>query len=336
MKEILHQLVNGNNLTTSQTEEAMNLIMSGEATQAQIGAFLISLKIKGETIEEITGCAKVMREKAERINPNVEYYIDTCGTGGDSSNIFNVSTAAALITAAAGVTVAKHGNRSLSSKCGCADVLEELGINIQLSPIDVEKCIEDTGFGFMFAPSFHKSMKYAAGPRKEIGVRTIFNALGPLTNPANAKGQLMGVFDKKLVLPICNVLANLGLERALVIYGLDGLDEISNADKTFVAELKDGKVSSYEISPEDFGISRSKREDVLGGESKENADILMAIFKGEKGPKRDMVVLNAGAALFVGKKASSIKEGIRLAEEVIDSGKVLEKLNRIKEFTNKV
>ncbi len=240
MREAIRKLVEGRNLTEQEIMQAMNCIMEGNATQAQIGSFITALRMKGETIDEITGCARVMREKAERIVPQGDYYIDTCGTGGDGANTFNISTAAAIIAAAGGVKVAKHGNRAMSSRSGSADVLEALGINIHLSPEQVGKCIETVNIGFMFAQVFHKSMKYAAGPRKELGVKTVFNILGPLTNPANAKGQVLGVFDRKLVEPMANVLLNLGTERALVVHGMDGLDEISTTCATIVSEVRDG------------------------------------------------------------------------------------------------
>ncbi|MCX7921282.1 MAG: anthranilate phosphoribosyltransferase [Clostridia bacterium] len=333
MQSAIKKLVEGKSLTEQEIIEAMNCIMEGEATQAQIGSFITALRIKGETIDEITGCAKVMRQKADRIVPQAEYFIDTCGTGGDGANTFNISTAVAFVSASAGVTVAKHGNRSVSSRCGCADVLEALGVNIQLSPEQVKECIDRVGIGFMFAPTFHKSMKHAAGPRRELGIRTIFNILGPLTNPATAKGQVLGVFDEKLTEPMANVLLNLGLERAMVVHGMDGLDEITTTNATKVSELKNGTVSNYEITPEKFGLTRVDKAELAGGDSATNAEIIKSIFNRSTGPKRDIVLMNSAAALYVGKAVDSIEAGIEKAAELIDSGKVLAKLNEFAEFT---
>ena len=262
LKEAIAKLIEGKNLNEDEAISSLDCIMSGKATDAQIGSFITALRIKGETIEEVTGCAKVMREKAYKINPKIDYYIDTCGTGGDGSNTFNISTATAFVAAAGGVPVAKHGNRSVSSKSGSADVLESLGINIDVPPETAKECIEKVGIGFMFAPHFHKSMKYAAGPRKELGVRTIFNILGPLTNPANAKGQVLGVFDEKLTEPVANVLLNLGVEKAMVIHGLDGMDEITTTTRTKVSEVRDGSIINYYIDPEEYGFSLAKKEEL--------------------------------------------------------------------------
>jgi anthranilate phosphoribosyltransferase len=336
LKSVIAKLADGNNLSEQEIMAAMNCIMEGNATLAQIGAFMAGLRIKGETIEEITGCAKVMREKAEKIIPKVSYCIDTCGTGGDGSNTFNISTAAAIVAAAGGVYVAKHGNRSMSSKCGSADVLEALGINISLTPDQVRGSIEKVGIGFMFAQAFHKSMKHAAGPRKELGIKTIFNILGPLTNPANAGGQILGVFDTKLTEPLANVLLNLGVERAMVIHGSDGMDEITITGTTKVSEVRDGKVINYHLNPEDYGFKIAVKEDLIGGDSQINADIIISIFSGEKGPKRDILLLNAAAALYVGKVAASIEEGIKIATEIIDSGRAMLKLNEFRDFTRAV
>lgn len=334
LRKAITKLIEGKNLSEAEIVEALSCIMEGKATQAQIGSFITALRIKGETTEEITGCARVMREKAERISPNVEYYIDTCGTGGDGTNTFNISTAAAFVSAAGGVTVAKHGNRSVSSRSGSADVLEVLGANIDLSPIQVKECIEQVGIGFMYAPAFHKSMKYAAGPRKELGIRTVFNILGPLTNPANARGQLLGIFNEKLTEPVANVLLNLGVERAMVIHGMDGMDEITTTTTTKVSEVRNNEVINYEINPEKYGFKLASKEDLTGKDAQENAQIIMGIFNGDKGPKRDIVVLNSAAALYVGKVVSCIEEGIELAEEIIDSKKALKKLNEFLDMTN--
>jgi len=330
IQEAIKILIQGKNLTCDESFVAMKSIMNGEATAAQIGSFITALRIKGETIDEITGCAIAMRDKAEPIELEIDYFIDTCGTGGDGANTFNISTAAAFVAAAGGVPVAKHGNRSISSKCGSADVLEALGVNIALTPSQVKKCIEKTKMGFMFAPAFHKSMKYAAGPRRELGIRTIFNILGPLTNPAHAKGQVLGIFDRELTGPVANVLSNLGITNAMVIHGHDGMDEITITGPTKVSELKNGKIIEYEITPEDFGLNRADAYEISGGDPMENANIIKAVFNGAKGPKRDVVVLNAAAALYVGQAAESLKEGVRIAQELIDSGKAAAKLEEVK------
>lgn len=334
LKSAIQKLVEGKNLTEQEIIYAMNCIMDGNATQAQIGSFITALRIKGETIDEITGCAKVMREKADRIIPEADYCIDTCGTGGDGSNTFNISTAAAFVASAGGATVAKHGNRSVSSRSGSADVLEALGVNITLKPRQVKECVDKVGIGFMFAPTFHKSMKHAAGPRKELGIRTIFNILGPLTNPASAKGQVIGVFDVRLTSQLAGVLVNLGVERAMVVHGMDGLDEITTKDATRISEVKEGKVTGYEITPEMFGFERASSEALLGSDAQSNADIILRIFKGENGPKRDIVLINAAAALYIGKAADSMQEGIGLAGRIVDSGKALRKLEELREFSN--
>jgi len=330
----ISKLADRKNLTEKEAADALNCIMSGEATDSQIGSFITALRIKGETIEEITGCAKIIRQKAEAINPSKSYYIDTCGTGGDGTNTFNISTAAAFIASAAGVAIAKHGNRSVSSKCGSADVLESLGININLTPNQVKSCIEKVGIGFLFAPVFHKSMKYAANARKELGIRTIFNILGPLTNPANAKGQVLGVFNGSLTETVAKVLMNLGVERALVVHGMDGMDEITTTTKTKVSEIKDGNILTYELDPLDYGFKPAAKKDLIGGSAEENSQIIVSILQGERGARREIVVLNAAASLYVGKIANSIGEGIKIAEEIIDSGKALKKLEELKQYSN--
>lgn len=334
IKSAINSLVEGLNLTEGEMQRVMEAIMEGEATSAQIASLITALRIKGETIEEITGCARVMREKAETIKPNIDYYIDTCGTGGDGVHTFNISTAVAFVAAAGGVAVAKHGNRSVSSKSGSADVLEELGVNIDLSPEKVKDCIEKIGIGFMFAPAFHKSMKHAAGPRRELGIRTIFNILGPLTNPASAKGQILGVFDSKLVLPMATVLRNLGLERAMVVYGRDGLDEITLTDKTLVCELRDGDIVQYEIDPREYGFGLCKINDVQGEDAKVNAKIIREVLSFKKGFPLDIVILNSAAALYIGKKADSLRRGIDMAREIIESGKAMAKLEEFIYYTN--
>jgi anthranilate phosphoribosyltransferase len=329
MQLAIDKVINYEDLTEDEMFNVMNTIMEGKATPSQIGGILAGLRMKGETIEEIIGAAKVMREKAAKIQTNSSYTVDTCGTGGDKRNTFNISTASAFIAAAASVTIVKHGNRSVSSKCGSADVLERLGVNIDLCPIAVKKCIDELQIGFIFAPNFHQTMKYAINPRRELGIRTIFNVLGPLTNPANPKGQVLGVFNENLTSILANVLRKLGLKRAMVVYGMDGLDEITITAKTKVSELKDNKIHEYYLDPNDYGISFAKIEEVEGGDPEENAKILLNILKGEKGPKRDMVLLNAGAAMYVGNVVNSLGEGIDKSKEMIDKGLALEKLNQL-------
>ncbi|WP_456474087.1 anthranilate phosphoribosyltransferase [Candidatus Pyrohabitans sp.] len=328
MKEFISKVVEGKDLSEEEAAQAMKLIMGGDATPAQIASFLTALRIKGETITEITAFAGVMREFAARINPRVDgRLVDTCGTGGDRVKTFNISTIAAFVVAGAGVAIAKHGNRSVTSKAGSADLLEALGVNLNLPPERVEKIIESVGIGFMFAPAFHGAMKYAIGPRKEIGIRTVFNVLGPLTNPANAQAQVLGVFDSVLVEPIAKVLGRLGVEHALVVHGLEGLDEISTCGETLVGELKDGEVETYSISPEDFGIRRARREELSGRDAQGNAAIARALLEEkEAGARRDIVVLNAAAGIYVGGRARSIDSAISIAEKSIDSGRAYEKL----------
>ncbi len=335
IQEAIQKLIDKKDLLLGEAETVMNEIMSGDATDAQIAAFLVALRLKGETIDEITACAKVMRKKASRISPsNQQQIVDVVGTGGDKTGTFNISTAASFVVAGAGVPVAKHGNKSISSKSGSADVLTSLGVNIMLEPDKVEKCISEVGIGYMFAPKFHGAMKYAIGPRKELKVRTVFNILGPLTNPAEAPYELMGVFDDKLVEPLCEVLGKLGCKHAVVVNG-SGLDEVTLTGKTKVAEYKDGHINTYDIKPTDFGMKLADLTEIQGNSPDENKDIILKILKGEeKGPKRDVVVLNAAVALFAAEKVPDIKDGITLANESIDSGKALEKLNKLVAFTN--
>lgn len=329
IKEAINLLVSGINLSESEMAECMKEIMEGRATEAQIGSFLTALRIKGETIDEITGAARIMREKASTIKAP-EGVLDTCGTGGDMSHTFNISTATAIVVAAAGVPVAKHGNRAVSSQSGSADVLEALGIKIDLTPEKVEKCIFDTGFGFLFAPMFHPAMKYAVGPRREMGIRTIFNILGPLTNPAGAKRQILGVFSSRLTQILAAVLGNLGAEDAMVVHGEDGLDEITITNGTKVSRFRDGKVEDMYLSPEDFGLGRGKKEDLLGGDREENANIILRIFNGEKGHKRDIVLINAAAGIAVSGKAPDLGTAFEMARDSLDSGRALKKLEEIK------
>lgn len=347
IKETINKLVNKNDLTENEAADVMAEIMSGQATDAQISAFIVALRMKGETIDEITGCAKIMRRFATHIkvtsrlevegqtdNCPEETIIDTCGTGGDGTQSFNVSTAAAIVISACGLRVAKHGNRCVSSSCGSADVLEALGVNINVTPEKVEECIKNAGIGFLFAPSLHGAMKYAIGPRKQIGIRTIFNILGPLTNPANATSQVLGVYSESLIETMAHVLKNLGSRKAWVVHGKDGMDEISITAETRVAELNKGQVRTFSISPEDFGIKRASLADIKGGDFKENARIIKEIFEGRKDPKRDIVLLNAAAGLVAGEKAPNIKKGIAFAAEAIDSGKAKQKLEMLVKITN--
>lgn len=333
IKEAINIIVNGINLSEAEMAECMKEIMEGKTTDAQIGAFLTALRIKGETVEEITGAARIMREKASTIKAP-EGVLDTCGTGGDMSHTFNISTTTALVVSACGVPVAKHGNRSVSSQSGSADVLEALGVKIDLPPDKVEKCLFETGFGFLFAPLFHPAMKYAIGPRREMGIRTIFNILGPITNPAGAKKQVLGVFAEKLTEPLARVLGNLGASDAMVVHGVDGLDEITLTDGTKVSRYKDNRVENFIISPEDFGIERGKLEDLVGADKMSNARITLSILNGEKGPKRNVVLMNSAAALVVAGKAKDFRGGAAIAAEAIDSGRALKKLEEIKKVSN--
>ncbi len=334
IKEVINKVVDKKDLSRQEAIEVMNYIMEGEATDAQIASFLTALRLKGETIEEITGFTQVMREKAGKVS--IEgMVIDTCGTGGDRSNSFNISTTAAFVAAGAGAVVAKHGNRSVSSKCGSADCLSALGIDIMVGPSVVEKCLKETGIAFFFAPLWHKSMKYAIGPRREIGIRTVFNILGPLTNPAGAQYQLLGVYDGKLTNSLAKVLKNLGSKKAMVVHGLDGMDEITITDKTKVSEVKNGQVIDYELDPKDFGFFLAGKKDLCGGSSEENAKLILGILKGEKGPARDIILLNAGAAIYVYGKADNLAEGIKLAAQSIDTGAALEKLNLFRDCIEK-
>lgn len=335
LNEAIKKIAEGENLSENEAYEVIDEIMKGEAKAASVGGFLIGLRLKGETVEEISGAAKAMRDNASVVNLVSEYAIDTCGTGGDGGKTFNISTAAAIIAAAGGVKIAKHGNRAVSSKSGSADVLQELGVNIDLEPEKAKRLIDENGLAFLFAQRYHSAMKNVGPIRKELGVRTIFNILGPLTNPAFVKGQVLGVYDKSLTNVVAKVLSRLGSERALVINGGDGLDEITITDVTYVSELRAGEVRDYVIEPEQFGFSKASLEDIGGASAKENAEIILNIFKGEKGPKRDIVILNSAAALYVGKAADSFEEGIELAKEIIDSGKALTKIEELIDCSNR-
>jgi len=333
IRETITKLADKTDLTEGETEEVMEEIMSGQATPAQIAAFLIALRMKGETVAEITGAARVMRNKATRINVKDPNVVDTCGTGGDRSHTFNISTAAAFVVAGAGITVAKHGNRSVSSLCGSADVLKALGVNIDIPPARVEKCVNETGIGFLFAPMHHPAMRHAVGPRQEIGIRTIFNILGPLTNPAGASCQVVGVYSSHLTETLAQVLLNLGASHCFVVHGGDGLDEITITGETMVSEGQKGKVKTYKIRPGDFGIKTGTLEDIRGGSAEDNARIVLKILEGERGPRRDIVLLNAAAGIMAGGRAADFPAAIKAAEESIDSGKALAKLEALKRET---
>lgn len=337
IKETIVKIVNKQDLTYDEAYTVMNEIMSGETTPTQNAAFLAALSTKSaraETTNEIAGCAAAMRDHATKVKTDMEVF-EIVGTGGDGANSFNISTTSALVAAAGGMKVAKHGNRAASSKCGTADCLEALGVNIAQEP---EKCVEllkEVGMCFFFAQKYHSSMKYVGAIRKELGFRTVFNILGPLTNPATPSLQLLGVYDEYLVEPLAQVLINLGVKRGMVVYGKDKLDEISMSAPTKVCEFKDGWYKTYTIAPEDFGFERCTKEDLVGGTPEENAEITRAILNGEKGPKRNAVLMNAGAALYIGGKAESMQDGIKLAGEIIDSGKALETLEKFIELSNK-
>jgi anthranilate phosphoribosyltransferase len=334
IREAIDKLVNRVNLSETETIDVMNQIMTGEATPLQVAAFLTALRMKGETVDEITGAARVMREKAHRVDVGSMAVLDTCGTGGDQKGTFNISTTSAFVVAGAGIPVAKHGNRSVSSQSGSADVLGALGVKVDAPKERVEQCIAKIGIGFLFAPLLHEAMKYAVQPRRDIGIRTIFNILGPLTNPAMARYQLIGIYSGDLVAMIAHVLKNLGSVRALVVHGLEGLDEISLCGPTKVAELRDGEVREYTVEPEQLGLKRCLLEDLHGGSAGESAVIVQAVLDGKPGPTRDVVLLNSGAALYVSGNAATLQNGMRLAAESIDSGKARHKLQQLVEMTN--
>ena len=339
IREAISRVIDRKDLAEKEMVGVMNEIMSGEATPAQIGSFITALRMKGETIEEISGAARVMREKATRISTGVavdkgEILVDTCGTGGDSSGTFNVSTATAFVVAAADIPVAKHGNRSITSHCGSADVLEALGVNLDLTPEQVGHCVKEVGIGFLFAPMLHDAMKYAIGPRREIGIRTIFNVLGPLTNPAGANVQLLGVYSPDLCEKLARVLGRLGSLRALVVCGAGNVDELTVTGDTEVAELSNNEVRTYRVRPEDVGISRSSLADLKGGSTpEESAAILRDILAGAEGPKRSMLLLNGGAALYAAGKSQGLKAGVEDAAKLIDSGAALAKLDDLIKFS---
>lgn len=337
IKEAIVKIVNKQDLTYEEAYTVMNEIMSGETTPTQNAAFLAALSTKStkaETIVEIAGCAAAMRDHATKVETDMDLF-EIVGTGGDGAHSFNISTTSALVAAAGGMKVAKHGNRAASSRCGTADCLEALGVNIQQDPETCVKLLKEAGMCFFFAQKYHSSMKYVGAIRKELGFRTVFNILGPLTNPGSPKRQLLGVYDEYLVEPLAQVLISLGVERGMVVYGQDKLDEISMSAPTTVCEFKDGWFKSYTIAPEDFGFERCSKADLVGGTPEENAGITLAILNGEQGPKRSAVLMNAGAALYIGGKAATMKDGIALAAELIDSGKALETLHKLIEVSNR-
>jgi len=336
IKEAIIKIVNKEDLSFDEAYTVMNEIMNGETTPTQNAAFLAALSTKSakaETTGEIAGCAKAMREHATPVDTDFDLF-EIVGTGGDNAGSFNISTTSAIVAAAGGMKVSKHGNRAASSKCGTADCLEALGVNIEEDPAKCRELLEKVGICFFFAQKYHNSMKYVGAIRKELGFRTVFNILGPLTNPAHPKRQLLGVYDEYLIEPLAKVLMELGVKRGMVVYGTDKLDEISLSAPTKVCEIKDGSLHTYEIKPEDFGLSRCKKEDLAGGDPKENAAITLSILEGEKGAKRDAVLLNAGAALYIGEKAKSMQEGINLAARLIDSKKALKVLEDFIKVSN--
>jgi len=347
IKNAISKVVLQQDLAETEMIEVMNQIMGGEATPAQVGAFITALRMKGETIEEITGAARVMRDHAtpirvgkafdidrEEINLDRETILDTCGTGGSGTKSFNISTTVAFVVSACGVKVAKHGNRSISSACGSADVLEALGVNLNVTPEQVESCINEVGVGFLFAPALHGAMKHAIGPRREIGIRTIFNILGPLTNPAGADRQVLGVYDEKLVEVLAKVLVKLGCQRGFVVHGQDGMDEITLTGPTRVAEINEGKVTLSTIEPEDFGLRRCLLSDLQGGDAEENAAIVRDVLAGAEGPKRDVVLLNAAYALVAAGIVESVDAGLQKAGNMIDEGLAKAKLEGLVNLTN--
>ena len=335
IKGILAKLSEGKDLTKDEAMYTQDMILTGQATEAQIACILTALKMKGETLDEITGFAAVLRDKANTISPDVDNYVDLVGTGGDCTYSFNISTTSAFVVAASGLPVAKHGNRSISSKSGAGDVLEALGVNIAADPDVVKKCVEEVGIGFMFAPHFNPAMKYVGKVRKDLGFRTIFNILGPLSNPSRAKAMVVGVYTSKLTDIIAKAMMNIGVERAFVVSGCDNMDEITLTGSTTISEIKDGRVNTFTVTPEQFGFKRCGLDELQGGDGTVNAGITKDILSGkEKGAKRDIVLLNAGATLYVGGMADSIQAGIRLAQETIDSGKALKTLEALVNASN--
>jgi len=329
IKEAIAKLVEGQNLTEAEAQAAMSQIMDGEATNAQIGAFLAAMRLKGETVAELVGCARAMRASAVKVVCQSSNLVDTCGTGGDGVGTFNISTTVALMAAASGLMVAKHGNRSVSSQCGSADLLEALGVNLDLGPEEIARCIDTVGIGFLFAQRLHPAMKNATAPRRELGIRTIFNVLGPLTNPASASIQLLGVYSPDLTEPLAQVLRTLGTKQALVVHGDSGLDELSTTGTNKVTRLSDGEISTFYLEPASLGLPLASLDDLKGGSVEENVFITMGLLRGEKGPRRDIVLLNAAAILVAAGKAADFPSGLSLAKESLDSGQALKKLEQL-------
>lgn len=336
MIDAIRKLKDKENLTEKEIESVMRVLMSGKTPLDDIKNFLLALNDKGPTVEEITGAAKTLRKFLIPVKTKHGVVLDTCGTGGDRKGTFNISTLVALVVAGAGVVVAKHGNRSVSSLCGSADVLEALGVNLDAEEDHLGKCLDEIGIAFLFAQRLHPAMKHVAPARKELGVRTIFNILGPLTNPAKATHQIMGVYSQELVEPLVHVLKNLGLKRAMVVHGADGLDEITTTTSTFIGEYNGKEIQAYEINPQELGIPLATEDELKGGNLKDNVEIVQYVLSGKKGPKRDIVVLNAAYAFYIAEKVKNISAGIKLAKEVIDSGKAAAKLTALVKFTNKV
>ncbi len=339
IQQAINYIIEGNHLSNENMTSVMRTVMSGEATPAQVAGFLVALRMKGEVVEELTAAASVMRELSSKVHVATEHLVDTCGTGGDSKGTFNVSTATAFVVAAAGARVAKHGNRSVSSNSGSADLLENAGVNLELTPDQVAKCIEEVGIGFLFAPAHHSAMKHAIGPRKELGARTMFNLLGPLTNPANAPHQVLGVFSQQWVEPLAHVLKSLGSKHVLVVHAEDGLDEISISGKTHVAELNNGEVTTYNISPTQFGIKEGKLEDIVAKDASESLQIVNNVFNNDQSNNSitamNIVILNAGAALYASDIASSLDQGVSMAADVLSSGAAKTKFSQYIEYTNR-
>lgn len=333
LKVLIGKVADGTPLSQDDATLAFDIIMSGNATPAQIGGFLMALRVRGETVEELTGAATTMRAKALKVKAPANA-IDIVGTGGDSSGTYNISTAAAIVTAACGIPIAKHGNRNLSSKSGSSDVLAALGVNLDADLMHVERAISEAGIGFLMAPLYHGAMKHVGGPRVELGTRTIFNLLGPLTNPAGVKRQFSGAFSRDWIVPMATVLGKLGSEKAWVVHGSDGLDELTTTGPSFVAELKDGQVTEFEVSPEDAGIDRAEPDDLKGGDPQANADALLDVLNGETGPYRDVTLYNAAAALLIADRAADLKEGVALATAAIDDGSARKTLDRLVALTN--
>lgn len=335
IQEAIEKILRHKDLSKEEMFAVMQEIMTGSAQTPQIVSFLTGLSLKGESIEEITAAVQVMRRFAVKINTKQKPVLDTCGTGGDKKGTFNISTISAFVASGSGIAVAKHGNRSVSSCCGSADILEALGVNINMSPESLERCLDETGIVFLFAQNLHPAMKYAMTARKQIGAKTMFNILGPLSNPAAATNQLIGVYDGRWTEPLARVLKNLGTTHALVVFGEDGLDEITTAASTRVTELRKGRIRNYKISPEDFGLKKARPQDLSGGDIASNADIMLDVLRGKAGPGRDIAVLNAAAAIYAADKVSSIAQGIELAEDSINSGRALEKLELLREYSKK-